>query len=91
MSIDNERRKHAPTTQRVHRQNPKTPTPDNNPQRIATYNYNYNYNYNMVPGTVVVVGGWEAMRVVGNGDRNEKVWVGFDGSTYTHEGCSFDS
>ena len=37
------------------------------------------------PGTVVVVGGWEAMRVVGNGDRNEKVWVGFDGRTYTHE------
>ena len=37
------------------------------------------------PGTVVVVGGWEAMRVVGNGDLNEKVWVGFDGRTYTHE------
>lgn len=37
------------------------------------------------PGTVVVVGGWEAMRVVGNGGRNEKVWVGFDGRTYTHE------
>lgn len=37
------------------------------------------------PGTVVVVGGWEAMRVVGNGDRNEKAWVGFDGRTYTHE------
>ena len=37
------------------------------------------------PGTVVVVDGWEAMRVVGNGDRNEKVWVGFDGCTYTHE------
>nr|DAR77974.1 MAG TPA: hypothetical protein [Caudoviricetes sp.] len=37
------------------------------------------------PGTVVVVGGWEAMRVVGSGDRNEKVWVGFDGRTYTHE------
>lgn len=37
------------------------------------------------PGTVVVVDGWEAMRVVGNGDRNEKVWVGFDGRTYTHE------
>ena len=37
------------------------------------------------PGTVVVVGGWEAMRVVGNGDHNEKVWVGFDGHTYTHE------
>ena len=38
------------------------------------------------PGTV---DGWEAMRVVGNGDRNEKVWVGFDGRTYTHE--EFDS
>ena len=37
------------------------------------------------PGTVVVVDGWEAMRVVGNGDRGEKVWVGFDGLTYTHE------
>lgn len=37
------------------------------------------------PGTVVVVDGWEAMRVVGNGGRNELVWVGFDGCTYTHE------
>lgn len=37
------------------------------------------------PGTVVVVDGWEAMRVVGNGDHNEKAWIGFDGSTYTHE------
>lgn len=37
------------------------------------------------PGTVVVVGGWEAMRVVGSGDRDELVWVGFDGHTYTHE------
>lgn len=37
------------------------------------------------PGTVVVVGTWEAMRIVGNGDRNELVWVGFDGRTYTHE------
>ena len=37
------------------------------------------------PGTVVVVGSWEAMRVVGDGSRNEKVWVGFDGRTYTHE------
>lgn len=34
------------------------------------------------PGTVVCVGGWEAMRVVGNG---ELVWVRFDGRTYTHE------
>ena len=41
------------------------------------------------PGTVVCVGGWEAMRVVGNGNRNELVWVGFDGRTYTHE--EFDS
>lgn len=37
------------------------------------------------PGTVVCVGGWEAMRVVGNGDRSELVWVGYDGRTYTHE------
>ena len=36
-------------------------------------------------GTVVCVGSWEAMRVVGNGDHNEKAWVGFDGRTYTHE------
>lgn len=37
------------------------------------------------PGTVICVDGWEAMRVVGNGDHNEKVWVGFDARTYTHE------
>lgn len=37
------------------------------------------------PGTVICVDGWEAMRVVGNGDRGELVWVGFDGRTYTHE------
>ena len=37
------------------------------------------------PGTVIVVDGWEAMRVVGNGDHNEKARVGFDGRTYTHE------
>lgn len=37
------------------------------------------------PGTVIVVDGWEAMRVVSNGDRSEVVWVGFDGRTYTHE------
>lgn len=36
-------------------------------------------------GTVIVVGRWEAMRVTGNGGHNEKTWVGFDGSTYTHE------
>ena len=35
--------------------------------------------------TVVVVDGWEAMRVVGNEDRNEKAWIGFDGRMYTHE------
>ena len=34
------------------------------------------------PGTVICVGGWEAMRIVDNG---ELVWVGFDGRTYTHE------
>lgn len=33
------------------------------------------------PGTVICVGGLEAMRVVGNGDL---VWVGFDDRTYTH-------
>lgn len=37
------------------------------------------------PGTVICVGGWEAMRVVGNGSRGELVWVGFDGHRYTHE------
>lgn len=37
------------------------------------------------PGTVICVGGWEAMRVVGDGSHGELVWVGFDGSTYTHE------
>lgn len=37
------------------------------------------------PGTVICVGTWEAMRVVGNGDLNELVWVGYDGRTYTHE------
>lgn len=42
-------------------------------------------SYDIEPGTVVVVGSWEAMRIVGNGDHNEKAWVGFDGRTYTHE------
>ena len=42
-------------------------------------------SFDIEPGTVICVGGWEAMRVVGNGDRGEKVWVGFDGCTYTHE------
>ena len=37
------------------------------------------------PGTVVYVGAWEAMRIVGNGSRGELVWVGFDGHMYTHE------
>ena len=42
-------------------------------------------SYDIEPGTVICVGGWEAMRVVGNGDRNELVWVGYDGRMYTHE------
>lgn len=42
-------------------------------------------SFDIEAGTVVVVDGWEAMRLFGNGDRNEKVWVGFDGRTYTHE------
>ena len=36
------------------------------------------------PGTVVVVDGWEAMRIV-EGRNNDKVWIRFDGRTYTHE------
>ena len=36
-------------------------------------------------GTVICVGSWEAMRVIGDGSHNEKAWVGFDGRTYTHE------
>ena len=35
------------------------------------------------PGTVVVVGGWEAMRIVEN--TNNKAWIRFDGRTYTHK------
>lgn len=42
-------------------------------------------SFDIEPGTVICVGVREAMRVVGNGDRNEKVWVGFDGHMYTHE------
>ena len=42
-------------------------------------------SFDIEPGTVVVVGCWEAMRIIGNGSHNEKVWVGFDGRTYTHE------
>ena len=37
------------------------------------------------PGTVVVVDGWEAMRLVSTSDKDEKPWIGFDGRTYTHE------
>lgn len=37
------------------------------------------------PGTVICVGGWEAMRVVGNGGPGELAWVRYDGRTYTHE------
>lgn len=37
------------------------------------------------PGTVVVVDGWEAMCLVTGTDKDEKAWIGFDGSTYTHE------
>jgi hypothetical protein len=37
------------------------------------------------PGTVVVVGGWEAMRLASTGDKDERAWVGFDGRVYTHE------
>lgn len=43
------------------------------------------------PGTVVVVDGWEAMRLVSAGEKaekaekDEKAWIGFDGRTYTHE------
>ena len=42
-------------------------------------------SYDIEAGTVICVGVWEAMRVVGNGDRGELAWVGFDGLTYTHE------
>lgn len=34
-------------------------------------------------GTVVVVGVWEAMRIVE--DNNNKAWVSYDSRTYTHE------
>ena len=39
-------------------------------------------SFDIEPGTVVCVGGWEAMRVVEN---NNTAWVGFDGRMYTHE------
>ena len=35
-------------------------------------------------GTVVVVGAWEAMRIVED-NNNNKAWVRYDGRTYTHE------
>lgn len=36
-------------------------------------------------GTVVVVDGWEAMRIVEGRNSNNKAWIRFDGRTYTHE------
>nr|DAF23194.1 MAG TPA: hypothetical protein [Caudoviricetes sp.] len=42
-------------------------------------------SFDIEAGTVICVGTWEAMRVVGDGSRGELVWVGFDGHTYTHE------
>ena len=42
-------------------------------------------SFDIEAGTVICVDGWEAMRVVGNGDRGELVWVGFDGRMYTHK------
>lgn len=41
-------------------------------------------SYDIEPGTLICVGGWEAMRIVED-NNNNKVWVGFDGRTYTHE------
>ena len=40
-------------------------------------------SFDIEPGTVVCVGGWEAMRVVEH--DNSKPWVGYDGRMYTHE------
>lgn len=31
------------------------------------------------------VGNGEAMRIIDDGSRNEKAWVGFDGHMFTHE------
>ena len=42
-------------------------------------------SFDIEAGTVVVVDGWEAMRILGNGERDEKAWVGFDGRMYTHK------
>lgn len=39
----------------------------------------------IVPGTLICVGGWEAMHIISNGSPNELAWVGFDGCTHTHE------
>ena len=39
-------------------------------------------SFDIEPGTVICVGGWEAMRIIGNG---ESAWVRYDGRTYTHE------
>ena len=39
-------------------------------------------SFDIEPGTVVCVGGWEAMRVV---ETDNKAWVKYDGRTYTHE------
>lgn len=39
-------------------------------------------SYDIEPGTVVVVGGWEVMRIV---EHNDNAWIGYDGRTYTHE------
>lgn len=42
-------------------------------------------SYDIEAGTVICVGNWEAMRIIGNGGRDELAWVGFDGRMYTHE------
>ena len=42
-------------------------------------------SFDIEAGTVICVGSWEAMRIIGNGDRDEKAWVGYDGHTHTHE------
>ncbi len=42
-------------------------------------------SFDIEPGTVICVDSWEAMRIVGNGEHDEKAWVGFDGRMYTHE------
>ena len=42
-------------------------------------------SFDIEAGTVICVGSWEAMRIIGNGDRDEKAWVGYDGRMHTHE------